>query len=206
MKQWANLSKNKKTTVARTEGSNLLPAFVTVNTSKRRTLIASPHTVWSMSFEVHCHWRPSMWIVPWCSYKCVFLMNLLYYSPFTLGSGTEPLPDGSINSNVFVKRTKFWLESSWWKFLFLISKASNKANTRITRVVLMRKYSGLQQRPCGSSLSCPRSAEHVKNYTQNFKFGTSKLKFWISIFEFLKFWFRWPTPPTPPPHTISSKI
>ena len=100
MKQWANLS--KKTTVARTEGSNLLPAFVTVNTSKRRILIASPHTVWSMSFEVHCHWRPSMWIVPWCSYKCVFLMNLLYYSPFTLGSGTEPLPDGSINSNVYI--------------------------------------------------------------------------------------------------------
>ena len=166
---------------------------MTDNTSKRRILIPSPHVVWFMLLDVHCQVSPSIWILPWCSYKCVFLMNLLYYFPFTLGSGTEPLPDGSINSNVFVKRTKFWLESSWWKNLFLISKASNKSNTRITSVVLMRKYSGLQQRPCGSSLSCPRSAEHVKNYTQNFKFGTSKLKFWISIFEFLKFWYRWPT-------------
>ena len=87
------------------------------------------------------------------------------------------------------------------KILILISKVSNKPNICITRVVLVRKYSALQEQPCGSSLSCPRSAEHIKSYLPNFKLQISKLKFWIAIEQFSKFWFRWP-----PPHTISSKI
>ena len=101
----------------------------------------------------------------------------------------------------FVSLSKFRSESSWWKFWFLISRVSNKPNTRITRVVLVRKYSALQEQSCGSSLSCPWSAEHIENYPQDFR---TKPNFCISIEQDLNFCTRLPTPP--PPHTISAKI
>ena len=121
----------------------------------------------------------ALWIYHAPHYKNLFQNHLFYSHPRTNLCRIPSIP--LYPSNIPIKGSFLFRNSGRSlddeNFPFLISKVSNKPNTRITRVVLVRKYSALQEQPCGSSLSCPRSAEHIKSYLPNFKLQISKLKF-----------------------------